>query len=683
MSQKIPFLLIIILFCFCSKAQVAVKEKAITDSLNNVMVTAFNLQSKWQDAPVAVAVINKSQLQLLNNISMVPILNTVPGVRMEERSPGSYRLSIRGSLLRSPYGVRNVKVYWKDIPLTDAGGNTYLQLVDISQLQSVEIMKGPASSLYGANTGGAVILNPGNLQPTKTNTFNAAINGGSYNLFNEQAGWNYSTKNLVSNLQQIHTQSDGFRQQSGMKKDVIKWDGHTQLSNTEKLDFIAFYANLNYQTPGGLTLNQFNNGDTTAYPLAIKQQAAIYNKTWFAGVSLTSKISKHFDNTTSVVINHTTFKNPFTNDYEIRDELNYGGRTTFNYHLTKEHFQLKWLAGAEWSQNHSHIDDYGNKNGMIDTVQFKDELFVTQYSVFTQLNVEINTKFTFQAGLSNNNQIVRYKRLSDFSQKNFLKGKTNSLIAPRFSFLYKLTNGISLYAVAAKGFSPPALAELHPNSTFNDSLQPERGWNYELGLKGNIWQNRLLFDASIYSFKLNNAIVKRTDANNSEYYINAGNTNQSGFEVLLKGIILQNKSDFISQLSIANSFSFQPYTFTNYVVGNANYSGNKLTGVPRILNVSTIELMNKNGIYLNGILNNVSSIPLSDANDAFSTPYHLLQAKLGFKHLIKQLQYNFFIGADNLLNEKYSLGNDINAFGKRYYNPAAKRNYFTGIQVIF
>src|SRR6476620_4877254 len=92
-------------------------------ALDSVTVTAFNLQSRWQDAPVAMAVVTPRQLQLLNNVSLVPVLNTVPGVRMEERSPGSYRLSIRGSVLRSPFGERNVKIYLDEFPLTDAGGN--------------------------------------------------------------------------------------------------------------------------------------------------------------------------------------------------------------------------------------------------------------------------------------------------------------------------------------------------------------------------------------------------------------------------------------------------------------------------------------------------------------------------------------------------------------------------------
>ena len=77
---------------------------------------------------------------------------------MEERSPGSFRLAIRGSSLRSPFGVRNVKVYWNGIPFTDAGGNTYLNLFDFNSIANIEVIKGPGGSMYGAGTGGVVLL---------------------------------------------------------------------------------------------------------------------------------------------------------------------------------------------------------------------------------------------------------------------------------------------------------------------------------------------------------------------------------------------------------------------------------------------------------------------------------------------------------------------------------------------
>ncbi|HAK10944.1 MAG TPA: hypothetical protein DCO78_02310, partial [Chitinophagaceae bacterium] len=61
---------------------------------------------------------------------------------------------MRGSLLRSPFGVRNTKIYLNDFILSDAGGNTYLNLLALTQLQQIEIIKGPAASMYGTGTGG-------------------------------------------------------------------------------------------------------------------------------------------------------------------------------------------------------------------------------------------------------------------------------------------------------------------------------------------------------------------------------------------------------------------------------------------------------------------------------------------------------------------------------------------------
>src|ERR1044071_9056432 len=101
-----------------------------------------------------VAVISTAQLSRFTNTTILPALNSNPGIRMEERSPGSYRLNIRGSSLRSPFGVRNVKTYYDDIPYTDPGGNTYLNQLGFYNIQSIEVIKGPGSSLYGAGTGG-------------------------------------------------------------------------------------------------------------------------------------------------------------------------------------------------------------------------------------------------------------------------------------------------------------------------------------------------------------------------------------------------------------------------------------------------------------------------------------------------------------------------------------------------
>jgi iron complex outermembrane receptor protein len=76
-------------------------------------------------------------------------------------------------LLRSPFGVRDVKIYFDEIPLTDAGGNTYLNAIDIGNIRHVEILKGPDGSLFGANSGGVVLLSPVNR--TDSNYLSAGI----------------------------------------------------------------------------------------------------------------------------------------------------------------------------------------------------------------------------------------------------------------------------------------------------------------------------------------------------------------------------------------------------------------------------------------------------------------------------------------------------------------------------
>ena len=129
------------LFIFIFLANGALFAQTKPDSLKNdsvrhisqVTITGYLTDLPMQSVPASVNVLSPAQLKLQPDNSLVSALNTIPGVRMEERSPGSYRLSIRGSLLRSPFGIRDVKIYYDDLPLTDAGGNTYLQLVDLNQ----------------------------------------------------------------------------------------------------------------------------------------------------------------------------------------------------------------------------------------------------------------------------------------------------------------------------------------------------------------------------------------------------------------------------------------------------------------------------------------------------------------------------------------------------------------------
>lgn len=656
-----------------------------TDTLQDITVHAFMLNKKWKDAPVAVALISQSEIQRSAPTSLLPALNSVAGVRMEERSPGSYRLSIRGSTLRSPFGVRNVKVYWNDIPLTDGGGNTYLNLIDVSQINTAEVIKGPSSSIYGAGTGGVLLLNSvPSFTENKQNHFNAGITGGSYGLFAQNAGYTFQNKQFASVLQQSHLQSNSYRQQSAVRRDTYNWIAKWQ-TGAQTLDVLAFYSNMYYQTPGGLTLAEMLKNPTAARPAvgttpgAVEQKSAIYDKTAFAGLHHTLQINPSLSTESVVLVNHNAITNPFLTKYENRDETNTGLSAKLIYQHKIGQLTLQWVNGGEWLYNHSRIDDYANNGGIAGNVQFKDNLFANQWYVFSQLQLS-RKKFTFNAGLSFNNQQLLYRRLTDSTMLHDLTTQNQQVFTPRFSMGYQLTPAVSWYAIAAKGFSPPTLAEFFPQDRiFHSELKAEYGWNVETGIKGSLLNNALRFDVAAYHFQLQNAIVMRVNAQGAQYFVNSGGALENGIEISANYRLWQKNTAFISRFNVWSSYSFQPYHFSNYEQRSNNYAGKAVTGVPKNIINGGIDMVTANHFYVHAILCATAAIPLNDGNTSYADAYQNLQLKIGKTIQWKQIMLNIFAGMDNVLNQKYSLGNDINAFGGRYYNPAPRRNYYAGM----
>jgi iron complex outermembrane receptor protein len=222
------------------------------------------------------------------------------------------------------------------------------------------------------------------------------------------------------------------------------------------------------------------------------------------------------------------------------------------------------------------------------------------------------------------------------------------------------------------------------NRIVNTDLQPEAGWNYETGMRLSFLNNRIYFDAAIFRFDLQNAIVRRLDASDEEFFVNAGGTKQAGLEAELAAFIIPSKQvGIIRGLKFAQSFTHSKFKFVDYTVNGTSFSGNNLTGVPRnnIVNSINLYLPLTLNLYLQHTY--VSSLPVNDANTAYADRYHLLQAKVMWTQKVRASNLNVFAGGDNLLNTNYSLGNDLNAIGSRFYNPAAIKSYYAGVSIKF
>lgn len=658
-------------------------------SLSEVVIKGYESNRRLLEAPVAVSVVGQREMQRFSPVSLLPSLNVVPGVRMEERSPGSYRLSIRGSLLRSPFGVRNVKVYWNDIPFTDAGGNSYFNLLDQSGMQQVEILKGPGGSLYGANTGGVVILhtNEAPLQDEPAHTGNLQLTGGSFGLFGENAQWKYRNKNFSSSLNQSHLQSDGYRDNTKMRRDVLQWNGTARLNSSNQLSWVALYADMFYRTPGGLTAQQMAENPRQARAGVQELKVGIYNKTLLTGLSNEFRISEKWSQVTSLAFSYTDFKNPFLANFETRAETNPGLRSKITWHENLGRHSLKLAAGLEWTYNYSVIDNYGNREGVRDTVQYKDRISASQVYPFLQGEWWMDNRFQVQAGISSNFYNFTYRRPTDADDSKKSR-RLNGQLLPRVAALYRISNGLSVYGSIAKGFSPPTVAEIRPSEgSIHSGLQAEFGWNREIGFKGHLLNGRWQFDITAFDFGLRDAIVvRRTDAG-ADYFVNAGSTSQKGLEIYTDYLLVRNSSRFVGNMKIWGSAALNDFRFKKYEVQNAqglhDHSGNRLTGVARQVASVGIDVFTRAGLYLNTSFSYTSGMPLNDANTFFADDYRLLNVKLGWSKKLERLTLNLFAGMDNGLNQLYSLGNDLNAFGNRFFNPAPTRNYFGGVAVTF
>lgn len=662
--------------------------QASTDSvrvLAELEVKAFGYRTSLEQVPATIALVNPQHLSRFGNTSILPAVNAIPGVRMEERSPGSYRFSIRGSSLRSPFGVRNVKFYWRGLPLTDGGGNTYLNLLDFNSVGSMEIVKGPGASLYGAGTGGVVLLEAPSLG-AKRNLEVTALTG-SYGLQKlNLAGTLLANEKTSLGFQVGYQKAKGYREQSSMNRLVGQLNLDHQLNAKATLSATFLSSRLYYQTPGGLTETQYfadprqARPGTASIPGAVDQKAAVTNFTQYGGLSFQYDWDQHWSSFLGVYGGLTDFENPTIRNYETRSEKNAGMRTLTSYRFKGAQWKGKLTLGAELQWFGSILKVNGNKAGQKTEVQISnDDLEASQQLYYSQVDFDLPHQFFVTLGASVN--ALTYSDQNRLLNGLELQRHFDPEFSPRFAILKKITRGFSVYGNISRGFSTPTFAEAVPSSGgFNRLLNAESGVSYEGGVRGKLFKNVSL-EVAHYWFNLKDAIVIQRQADGAEYFVNAGSTQQNGLEASVSYETLPTKG-FFTSLKLWSSLTMNQYQFKNYVQSGQDYSGNPVTGVPAKVVVIGFDLRTKAGLYLNATSFYTDKISLNDGATAFAKSYWLAGARVGYSGKWGSIPIEPFLGIDNALNSGYSLGNDLNAVGGRYFNAAAPRNYVLGIRFV-
>jgi iron complex outermembrane receptor protein len=189
----------------------------------------------------------------------------------------------------------------------------------------------------------------------------------------------------------------------------------------------------------------------------------------------------------------------------------------------------------------------------------------------------------------------------------------------------------------------------------------------------------------VYDFKLEDAILPTTITSGPnagiQLYDNIGNTNQQGLEWALQWKV----DDIFRQLDVRlwNNGTLNHYRFGNYVVNESSLIDNALPGVPSAQVTSGIAIGSKHwNISITDYW--FDKTPLNNANTVWSNPYHLLNIYADYTlHIRRSWELQFSTGINNALNTSYTSYYALNAFGSRFFNPAASRNFYSGIRLCY
>ncbi|MFY0684023.1 MAG: TonB-dependent receptor [Balneola sp.] len=679
--------IITIIFLTLTSSYLSAQDKPDTlkAKLEEITVVGFTGNRSVMETPGSISYISNERINGLSDQSLVYGLNTVAGVKMDERAPGSYRISIRGSAIRSPFGVRNVKVYWNDFPLTLPSGSTPLNLLDNQNIKQVEVIKGPAGSLYGAGTGGVLLLNSFPKNPKTERIVDASV--GEYGLIKYGGEYNAKSEHMIAQYKYVSQTSDGFRDQSFFERKAFETGVKLFTPSDAIIEVSTLYSNLNYGIPGGLTLQQFQEDPTQARFGSVSQNASIDQEDFTIGFSVESEWTEHWSGGTNVFVNVSKFENPFNFDYKSESRKSWGSRPWVQYKNTLGETDLKFKLGSEIHSANNNARNYQNDGGVRDTLNFEDEIEIRNRTYYLVSEIDLPNEIFVNVGLSYNRSKYDVNRVATKEggvNPNLVSKDFEPRFVPRLAIAKRLTDYTTIHGSVSAGFSPPTLEEFRTNDgELNEDLEPEKGINYEIGVRGNTKDGKFTYDVAAFIFKLKESIVlTESERDGTLAFANAGSTDQKGFEVATTWLPIMDESQFLSRLEFQSSYTFHYFKFDEYVREGDNFSGNRLTGVAPHTIFSSVFGETKPGLYAQLSYNFTDEIPLTDGNTVYSDPYHLMKGKVGFKRLIgEKFKLDLYVGADNLLDQKYSLGYDINAFGNRFYQPAAGMNWFGGIKI--
>ena len=237
-------------------------------ALKEITLDAARIKSPKKILPFALTYKTFPQTQINNaQNSLQDYLQGIPGLFAQntQNFAQDLRLSIRGFGARSAFGIRGIQLIVDGIPETTPDGQGQLDNLPLGLIESLTVLRGPASTFYGNAAGGVIQINT--LSDFEDNFARFRMQGGSYSSSNLSATVGLKNNKTKAVFYQNLSQSDGYRDHSRYKQQVFNTRVWHDFSSKSKISFQFNYTNSPYAyDAGGINLESVIENRRQARP---------------------------------------------------------------------------------------------------------------------------------------------------------------------------------------------------------------------------------------------------------------------------------------------------------------------------------------------------------------------------------------------------------------------------------
>ncbi|MFN8344813.1 MAG: TonB-dependent receptor plug domain-containing protein [Spirosomataceae bacterium] len=719
--MKKSFLLLYILLCV-GGAFAQEKAKELDEVIIKEKKKAARERAEFTRHAQTVEALSEADLNRNNPAFVEQTVGTMTGVQVDKRTQlGGQRIVIRGYGNDQKFNNWGIKAYYNGVPITTADGVTVLDDIDFALVNNVEVVKGPAATMYGGGVGGVARFY---LRPSEDKgvSLSEKMIVGSYGLFQSNTRLDIVNDSSAMFLSYGHLQSDGYRPRGNSLKNYLTYFGEFKLNKKQTL---TAYFSHNYShegITGQISYADYYAGIDNGNSAYAKKNAR--NDFLTTRFSLTNdyRFSSHFSNRTSVFYFNQDLKNVSAGADGNSQNPSFGLRSVFSWktdlsanvandmNIGTEIQQSRSLA-TSWrflgtdDANPLKVQDI-SRGSYFKYVTNQNSFFIHNRTTIKSLDLALILGLSSNQLSYNRTDLLAPLGLVTGYNKDLSFGKSFATSVNPHVALQKMIKNHIINLSYSEGFNAPtaSTAFITTVNKTNDDLLPEKARMWDLGFQGLLLNNRLDYKLSLFSIDITNKLTQLSGViptgGTYTYWANTGNQANKGLELSV-GYILTPKQGKGFFRKIEPFFNLSSYNFkytdfkTRFGSDVVDYSQKQVVGVPPTKYTLGLDVYTNIGFYWNNTLNYLGDVYTDFANKNSVKGFTLLNSKIGYKYIGKKVDLDVFVAGNNLTNQiNYTflfLGNNINDAdpGNGYpanvttdVNPGpSKANYFGGLSI--